>query len=79
MTTVEVDPAAYIGRDAKDVARELEQLGLVAEPVELENPGDQARDIVVEVSPSGTLEEGDTVTISFYGKPDKSQDGGDQG
>ena len=43
------------------------------------NPGDQEKDVVADVSPSGTLEEGDTVTISFYGKPDKSQDGGDEG
>ena len=67
--TVEVDPAAYIGLRAKDVERELADLGLVPELVELENPGDQERDVVADVSPSGTLEEGDTVTISYYGKP----------
>ena len=67
--TVEVDPAAYIGLRAKDVERELAGLGLVPELVELENPGDQERDVVADVSPSGTLEEGDTVTISYYGKP----------
>ena len=67
--TVEVDPAAYIGLRAKDVERELADLGLVPELVELENPGDQERDVVADVSPSGTLKEGDTVTISYYGKP----------
>jgi tRNA A-37 threonylcarbamoyl transferase component Bud32 len=67
--TVEVDPAAYVGREVKDVEKELERLGLVPAAVELENPGDQERNIVVDVSPSGTLEEGDTVTISYYGKP----------
>ena len=39
------------------------------ELVELDNPGDQEKDVVVDVSPSGTLEEGDTVTITYYGKP----------
>ena len=39
-TTVEVDPAAYVGRTAKDVEKELRDLGLEPELVELENPGD---------------------------------------
>jgi serine/threonine-protein kinase len=68
-TTVEVDPADYIGRKVKDVEKELAELGLVPERVELENPGDQEKDLVTDVSPSGTLEEGSTVTITYYGKP----------
>ena len=52
-----------------EVNKELEQMGLVPELVELDNPGDQEKDVVVDVSPSGTLEEGDTVTITYYGKP----------
>ena len=64
-----MDPAAYLGRKVKDVEKELDRLGLVPETVELENPGDVEKDTVADVSPSGTLEEGDTVTISYYGKP----------
>ena len=75
-TTVEVDPAAYVGRSVKDVEKELERLGLVPETVELENPGDVEKDTVADVSPSGTLEEGDTVTISYYGKPPKGPSNG---
>jgi serine/threonine-protein kinase len=71
--TVEVDPASYVGRDRKDVEKELRDLGLRPEGSELENPGDQPPDVVVDVTPSGTLEEGDTVTISYYGKPPKPE------
>ena len=39
--------------------------------MELENPGDQTEGIVVSVEPSGTLEEGDEVSVSFYGKAPK--------
>jgi serine/threonine-protein kinase len=74
-----VDPAAYIGRDAKDVEKELRDLGLEPQRSELENPGDQEEGVVVDVSPSGTLEEGDTVTISYYGKPPKPQGKGNKG
>ena len=70
-TTVEVDPASYVGRKAKDVEKELRDLGLVPELVETENPGDAPPDTVSDVSPSGTLEEGTPVTVTYYGKPPK--------
>ena len=66
--TVEVDPAAYVGRDHKDVEKELKKLKLVPAPVELENPGDQPDGVVESVEPSGTLQEGDTVTVSYWAK-----------
>ena len=65
--TVEVDPAAFIGDQVGDVERELAGLGLVPELVEVDNPGDAEEGIVVDVAPGGTLAEGDTVTISYYG------------
>jgi serine/threonine-protein kinase len=68
-TTVEVDPADYIGLKAKDAEKRLRELGLVPELVELENTGEAEKDTVADVQPSGTLEEGDTVTVSYYGKP----------
>ncbi|HEY0643990.1 MAG TPA: serine/threonine protein kinase [Nocardioides sp.] len=68
-TTVEVDPADYIGMKAKDAEKQLRELGLVPELVELENTGGAEKDTVADVQPSGTLEEGDTVTVSYFGKP----------
>jgi serine/threonine-protein kinase len=70
-TTVEVDPASYVGRKAKDVEKELRDLGLVPQLVEADNPGDAPPDTVSDVSPSGTLEEGTPVTVTYYGKPPK--------
>jgi eukaryotic-like serine/threonine-protein kinase len=70
-TTVEVDPASYVGRRAKDVEKELRDLGLVPQLVEVENTGEAAPDTVSDVSPSGTLEEGTPVTVSYYGKAPK--------
>jgi eukaryotic-like serine/threonine-protein kinase len=66
--TVEVDPASYVGRDRKDVEKELRDLGLEPTSVELENPGDQPEGIVESVEPSGTLQEGDPVTVSYWAK-----------
>jgi serine/threonine-protein kinase len=37
--------------------------------VELENTGEAEKDTVADVQPSGTPEEGDTVTVSYWGKP----------
>ncbi|NYE36319.1 serine/threonine-protein kinase [Nocardioides cavernae] len=73
-TTVEVDPAAYVGRDHKDVEKELRDLGLQPEPLELENPGDQPEGIVDSVEPSGSLQEGDAVTVGFWAKVPPGQD-----
>ncbi len=73
---VEVDPAAYVGRKVKDVETELAGLGLVPESVEVDNPGDAEKDTVVDVSPSGTLAEGDPITISYYGKAPKGTPNG---
>ena len=80
--TVEVDPAAYVGRDRKDVEKELRDLGLEPVAVELENPGDQPDGVVDSVEPSGTLQEGDQVTVSFWGKTPPGQqkdEGNDEG
>jgi serine/threonine protein kinase len=77
--TVEVDPAAYVGRDRKDVEKELRDLGLEPTPVELENPGDQPEGIVESVEPSGTLQEGDTVTVSYWAKVPPGQQDDEEG
>ena len=68
-TTVEVDESDYVGRDVDDVEDELEELGLKVKREKLDNPGDEQEDAVEGVNPSGTLQEGDTVTVSYWGKP----------
>ncbi|WP_254185772.1 protein kinase domain-containing protein [Nocardioides panacis] len=67
--TVTVDPAAYVGRPAKDARKDLEKLGLTVAETTVENPGDQEKDGVSGVSPSGEVEPGSTVTLSVYGDP----------
>jgi hypothetical protein len=61
------------------VEKELRDLGLEPTPVELENPGDQPDGIVASVEPSGTLQEGDTVTVSYWAKvpPGQQDDDGE--
>ncbi len=67
--TVEVDESDYVGRDVDDVEAELQDLGLNVRRDEQDNPGDEEEDSVEGVDPSGTLEEGDTVTVTYWGPP----------
>jgi serine/threonine-protein kinase len=67
--TVEVDESDYVGRDVDDVEGELKDLGLKVRKDEQDNPGDEEEDSVEGVDPSGTLQEGDTVTVSYWGPP----------
>ncbi len=67
--TVQVNPSDYIGRKEKDARKDLEKLGLQVEDREVDNPGDEQKDTVQGVSPSGEVEKGSTVTLSVYGEP----------
>ncbi|MCW2806747.1 MAG: Serine/threonine protein kinase, partial [Marmoricola sp.] len=67
--TVTIDPAAYVGRREKDARKDLEKLGLTVADTTVDNPGDQEKDVVSGVSPSGEVEPGSTVTLSVYGDP----------
>ena len=67
--TVEVDESDYVGRDVGEVEDELKDLGLKVRKDEQDNPGDEEEDSVEGVDPSGTLEEGDTVTVTYWGPP----------
>jgi eukaryotic-like serine/threonine-protein kinase len=69
--SVEVDEASYLGRDIKDVESELRDLGLQVRKERVDNPGGETEDAVSGVDPSGTLQEGDTVTVSYWGKAPK--------
>jgi serine/threonine-protein kinase len=65
--TVQVNEGDYVGRPVGEVVSELEGLGLNVRRDELDNPGTEDENIVDGVNPSGTLEEGDTVTVSYWG------------
>ena len=67
--TVQVDESDYVGRDVDEVEDDLQDLGLSVRRDEQDNPGDEEEDSVEGVDPSGTLEEGDTVTVSYWGAP----------
>jgi beta-lactam-binding protein with PASTA domain len=67
-----VDPADYVGRPEKDARRDLEGLGLTVETTTVDNPDDQEKGTVADVSPSGKVDPDATVTLSVYGDPVKS-------
>ena len=71
--TVQVDESDYVGRDVDEVEAELQDLGLNVRRDEQTNPGDEEEDSVESVDPSGTLQEGDTVTVSYWGPPPTEQ------
>ena len=66
--TVEVVEGDYTGRDVREVQADLEALGLRPVLNELDNDGTQEPGIVDGVNPTGTLVEGDSVTISYWGE-----------
>lgn len=68
---IEVDEADYVGADRKDVEKQLKALGLEVDTQEIDNPGGHDKDEVAGVAPTGTLAEGDTVVVTYYGKPPK--------
>jgi serine/threonine-protein kinase len=67
--SVQVDESDYVGRDVDEVEGELTDLGLRVRRDEQDNPGDEEEDSVTGVDPSGTLQEGDTVTVTYWGAP----------
>jgi serine/threonine-protein kinase len=73
---VTVDPAAYVGRPKDEAKKDLEDLGLEVDDTEVDNPGDQEKDTVADVSPSGQVEPDSTVTLSVYGDPPKQDNPG---
>jgi tRNA A-37 threonylcarbamoyl transferase component Bud32 len=79
---VRVRESDYLGRDAADVRKELEKLGLKVheEKVPAGSPGDLEK-TVAGVSPTGLVEPGSTVTLEVWDKyvapPD--DDGDDDG
>jgi eukaryotic-like serine/threonine-protein kinase len=65
---VRVDEDAYKGRPLDDVVADLKALGLEVETQEVENPGGEDPGTVALVRPNGTVREGATVTVGYYGE-----------
>jgi serine/threonine-protein kinase len=66
--TVTVDEADYVGSDISDAEAALRELGLKVRKEKVDNPGDQTEGAVAAVDPTGTLDQGETVTVSYYDK-----------
>jgi eukaryotic-like serine/threonine-protein kinase len=66
-TSVQVDEGDYIGRDYREVEDELSDLGLRVRLQREDNDGSEEPDRVSSVEPSGSLQEGDTVTVHYWG------------
>ncbi len=64
-----MDPDDYLGRPADEAGKELKSLGLKVKEQKVDNPGDQEADTVADVSPSGDVEPGSTITLSVYDEP----------
>ncbi|WP_110240410.1 protein kinase domain-containing protein [Nocardioides gilvus] len=67
--SIDVDPDDYIGEDFGTVRSALRELGLRVARDEQTNPGDETPGEVTGVNPSGSLEPGERVTVSFWGEP----------
>jgi eukaryotic-like serine/threonine-protein kinase len=63
---VEVQAADYVGRPAAAVRGDLESLGLRVAQRTVDNPGDQETGTVADLTPTGLLDKGTTVTMSVY-------------
>ncbi|WP_107705089.1 protein kinase domain-containing protein [Nocardioides allogilvus] len=71
VASIEVDESDYIGREIGEVQSALKDLGLQVTREKLENPGGEVEGTVAGVNPSGTLVEGDRVTVTYWGKAPK--------
>ncbi len=86
--TVDVDADDYVGRPVDDVVAELEALGLKTKTKEQENLGTEEAGTVDALDPTGTVEEGTSITVTYWGdpvvetpsdKPDKGKTKGTKG
>lgn len=65
--TVEIDSASFEGRPLEDVVNELVAMGLSTKTTGVTS--DQDADTVLSVSPTGSVEKGSTVTVSYSTGP----------
>ncbi|GAA4372509.1 serine/threonine protein kinase [Nocardioides caricicola] len=66
-TSVTLNAGDYVGRPLGDVERELGQLGLRVNSVQVDNPGDEIEGDVSALNPTGRVEQGDTITVNYWG------------
>ncbi len=66
-TSILLNASDYVGRPLDDVERELGQLGLRVDSQQVDNPGGEIPGDVSAVNPTGTVQPGDTITVSFWG------------
>ena len=93
--TVDVNPDGYVGRPVDDVVADLEGLGLKTKTKEQENLGTEEAGTVDSLDPTGSVDKGSTVTVTYWGdavvetpggtgngntdKPDKGNGKGNKG
>ncbi len=66
--TVEVVESDYTGRQVREVEADLRSRGLSVTLDELDNDGTHEQGVVASVNPTGTLQQGDTVTVGYWGE-----------
>lgn len=78
--TVRVRRAAYIGEPVDDVVAALRDKGLETKVETKDNPGGEDAGTVDDLSPTGTVDKGETVTLQVWGDPPakKPDDGATQ-
>ena len=67
--TVTIELSDYTGRQVREVEADLRGQGLNVTLDELENDGSQEQGVVDTVNPTGTVQEGATITVSYWGEP----------
>ncbi|WGL52578.1 protein kinase [Nocardioides sp. BP30] len=67
-STITLEESAYTGRNIDDVLNQLRALGLQPKPVQRTNDGSEQADTVISVSPTTGLQQGDSVTVAYYGQ-----------
>jgi serine/threonine-protein kinase len=68
-STISLEESSYVGKDIDQVMSRLRALGLRPVPKQQANDGSHDADTVISVSPTTDLQEGDTVTVLYYGEP----------
>jgi serine/threonine-protein kinase len=68
-STISLEESAYVGKNIDQVMSQLRALGLHPAPKQQANDGSHDADTVISVSPTTNLQQGDTVTVLYYGEP----------
>ena len=67
--TVRVKRGAYIGEPIDDVEKALQDKGLETRTETQDNPGGEDADTVADLSPTGVVDKGETITLQVWGDP----------